>query len=182
MSEIYKDIESVLISEQQIKEKVAEFAEMISREYADSNPILICVLKGSVVFYADLCKLIRCKMQMDFMVVSSYGNATQSKGSVKIKKDLDNDIRDRHVIIIEDIIDSGNTLYDLKRVLEGRGPASLKIITLLDKKSRREADIMPDHYGFDIDDVFVVGYGLDYAEQYRNLPFVGILKKEIYNT
>ena len=180
MSNIHNDIDFVLISEQQLTDKVSEMADIINREYADSNPILVCILKGSAIFYADLCKHISCKMQMDFMVASSYQNGTESSGSVNIKKDLDNDINGRDVIIIEDIIDSGNTLCNLKKELSKRKPASLKIMTLLNKAARREADIAPDYCGFDIDDYFVVGYGLDYAEQYRNMPYIGVLKKEIY--
>lgn len=180
MGNIYNDIERVLITKGQLENKVSEIADMINTEYADKNPILICILKGSVVFYADLCKLINCNMQMDFMVVSSYGSGTESKRQLNIKKDLDNDIKGRDIVIIEDIIDSGNTLCALKAMLLERHPASLKIITLLNKPARREADIDADYSGFVIPDEFVVGYGLDYAEQYRNMPYVGVLKKRVY--
>ena len=180
MANIYNDIKCVLITKEQLEQKVAEIADMINSEYADKNPILICILKGSVVFYADICKYINCNMQMDFMVVSSYQNGSTSTRDVKIKKDLDNDIKGRDVIIIEDIIDSGNTLCALKKNLLDRKPASLKIFTLLNKPERREADIVPDYSGFTVPDEFVVGYGLDYAEQYRNMPYIGVLKEEIY--
>ena len=182
MGNIYNDIEAVLVTKQQLEDKVAEIADMINCEYMDKNPIVVCILKGSVRFYADLCKQINCNMQMDFMVVSSYDDSTTGGPVVKIKKDLEYSITGRDVIIIEDIIDSGRTLYALKKKLLEREPASLKIITLLDKPSRRDKTItiIPDFCGFEVEDKFVVGYGLDYAQQYRNMPYIGVLKAEIY--
>ena len=182
MGNIYNDIEAVLVTKQQLEDKVAEIADMINCEYMDKNPIVVCILKGSVIFYADLCKQINCNMQMDFMVVSSYDDSTTGGPVVKIKKDLEYSITGRDVIIIEDIIDSGRTLYALKKKLLEREPASLKIITLLDKPSRRDKTItiIPDFCGFEVEDKFVVGYGLDYAQQYRNMPYIGVLKAEIY--
>ena len=182
MGNIYNDIEAVLVTKQQLEDKVAEIADMINCEYMDKNPIVVCILKGSVIFYADLCKQINCNMQMDFMVVSSYDDSTTGGPVVKIKKDLEYSITGRDVIIIEDIIDSGRTLYALKKKLLEREPTSLKIITLLDKPSRRDKTItiIPDFCGFEVEDKFVVGYGLDYAQQYRNMPYIGVLKAEIY--
>lgn len=183
MANIYNDIDCVLITKQQLEEKVAEIAEMINCEYMEKNPLVVCILKGSVIFFADLCKLINCNMQMDFMVASSYEDSTTGNPVVNIKKDLEYDINGRDVIIIEDIIDSGRTLYALKNKLLERHPASLKIITLLDKPDRRlkNITIVPDFCGFVIPDKFVVGYGLDFAQQYRNMPYIGVLKEEIYN-
>ena len=180
MSNIYNDIDSTLLSQEEIEKKVTELAQIINTEYSDKNPIMVCILKGSAIFYSDLCKQITCKMQMDFMQASSYGNGTETTGMVIIKKELDNDIKGRHVVLIEDIIDSGVTLSNLKIELQKREPASLKIMTLLSKRARRESDIEADYCGFEIDDYFVVGYGLDFAEQYRNMPYVGVLKKEVY--
>lgn len=181
MSYCSSDIKRVLYTEQELDAKVSELAQIITDEYVDKRPIIVCILKGSVVFYAQLCKRIDCDMQMDFMVASSYLSGMESMGAVNIKKDLENDIAGRHVILVEDIIDSGNTLFKLKNLLNTRNPASVKIVTLLNKHDRREANIEADYCGFDIPNEFVVGYGLDYDEKYRNLPYVGVLKSEVYS-
>ena len=156
--------------------------QAIARDYEGKEPILVCILKGAVMFYADLCRAIPIPMNMDFMAVSSYGNRTKTSGEVEIRKDLSYPIDGRHVIIVEDIVDSGFTLSYLSRVLSNRGAASVRICTLLDKPERRAPGITikADYYGFTIGNEFVVGYGLDYAEKYRNLPYIGVLKPEIY--
>lgn len=177
------DIERVLLSEQDLKETVARIGKEICRDYKDSrNPlILVSVLKGSVVFMGDLMRAIDIPCFIDFMSVSSYGAGTTSSGVVKIIKDLDtNVIEGANLLLVEDILDSGKTLCYLKQLLQTRNPASVKICTLLDKPDRRTAPIQADYVGATIPDAFVVGYGLDYAEQYRNLPYVGILKPSVY--
>ena len=174
------DFEKVLITENQLKTKVKELADKISKEYDGKNPLLICILKGSVLFASDLLKSLSTPCQIEFMAVSSYGASTKSSGEVKLTKDLNVPIANRDVIIIEDIVDSGNTLSYLKRVLLQRNPNSVKICTLLDKPERRKANIFADYAGAQIPDAFVVGYGLDYDEKYRNLPFVGALKPAVY--
>ncbi|MDD6309007.1 MAG: hypoxanthine phosphoribosyltransferase [Clostridia bacterium] len=173
-------IERVLISEEDLQKKVQELADCISQQYEGKDPLLITVLKGGFVFAADLFRRITIPASVDFMAVSSYGASSKSSGVVKIIKDLDHPVEGRDVIIIEDILDSGMTLSYLRDMLLQRGVKSLKICTILNKPDRRKADINADYVGFDIPDEFVVGYGLDYAEKYRNLPFVGILKREIY--
>ncbi|MFD1424499.1 hypoxanthine phosphoribosyltransferase [Laceyella sacchari] len=177
---MHQDIKEVLISEEQIKEKVRELGQRLSEEYKDLNPLCVCVLKGAVPFMADLIREMPIKMEMDFMAVSSYGNSTTSSGVVRILKDLDASIEGRHVLIVEDIIDSGLTLSYLVEMLKGRNAASVKIVTLLDKPDRRKVDLSPDYCGFTIPDAFVIGYGLDFAEKYRNLPYIGVLKEEVY--
>lgn len=179
MHKISDDIESVLLSEEQIHRKVAEVAGAIGRDYTDKDPIFVGILKGCFIFMADLMRYVDINCSMDFMAVSSY-SGTSSTGAVKINKDLSQDIEGRHVIIVEDILDSGVTLSYLKNYLMGRNPASIKIVTLMDKPARRKADIYADYSCFDVPDAFVVGYGLDYNERYRNLPYIGILKPEIY--
>lgn len=174
------DIERVLFDEKQLEKRVKELGKQISEEYMNKNLLLVCILKGSVVFFADLMKAITIPIRIDFMQASSYGSGTVTSGQVKIKKDLENDLAGMDVLIVEDIIDSGITLKNLTRLLESRNPASLKTITLLDKKVGRQADFVPDYIGFEIPNEFIVGYGLDYDEKYRNLPFVGILKKQVY--
>ena len=175
------DIESILMTEEQIQERVRYIGEQISRDYAGKDPIFVGVLKGSFMFMADLLKHVDLHCEMDFMAVSSYGSGTSTTGAVKITKDLNRDIHDKHVIIVEDILDSGVTLSYLKGYLANRQPASISIVTLLDKPARRKADIKADYFGFTVPDEFVVGYGLDYAEVYRNLPYIGVLKPEIYS-
>lgn len=168
---------SVMISEEEVAERVRELGEQISADYAGKEVHLICILKGSVFYTCELAKRITVPVTLDFMSVSSYGNGTKSSGVVKIVKDLDEPIEGKNVIIVEDIIDSGNTLHYLKEILEKRNPASLKITTLLDKPDRRESVVEVDYTGFEIEDKFVVGYGLDYAQNYRNLPFVGVIEE-----
>ncbi|MGE4483648.1 MAG: hypoxanthine phosphoribosyltransferase [Oscillospiraceae bacterium] len=175
-----KDIERIFFSAEEIKHRVCELGTQISADYKDKEPVFVGVLKGSFVFMADLMRCIDINCLIDFMAVSSYGSGTKTTGAVSITKDLGNDIHDRHVIIIEDILDSGVTLSYLKKYLSVRKPASISICTLLDKPSRRKADIKPDYTGFECPDAFIVGYGLDYAEKYRNLPYIGVLKPEIY--
>ncbi len=168
----------VLISEESVDARIKELGEQISRDYAGKEVHLICVLKGSIFFTCELAKRITVPVTLDFMSVSSYGSDTKSSGVVKIIKDLDEPIRDKDVIVIEDILDSGNTLSYLLEILEARKPASLKLCTLLDKPERRKKPVHVDYTGFQIPDEFIVGYGLDYAQKYRNLPFVGVLKFE----
>ena len=166
----------ILISEEEIKQRTKEIGEQISKEYAGKEISLICVLKGGVIFMADLAKVITVPVTLDFMAVSSYGNETSSSGIVKIVKDLDEAIEGKEVIIVEDIIDSGRTLSYLVQILNDRKPNSIKIVTLLDKPDRRVVDVDVAYVGFSIPDHFVLGYGLDYMQKYRNLPYIGIMK------
>ena len=174
------DVAGVLFNEEQISEKVKELGENITRDFEGEEIIAVGILRGSVVFLADLIRNIALHTELEFMSVSSYGDSTKSSGVVKINKDLDIDICGKNVIIIEDIIDSGVTLKYLKELLLKRNPKSLKICTLLNKPERRKSDVIPDYVGYDIPDEFVIGYGLDYANKYRNMPYIGILKREIY--
>ena len=167
---------SVLISEQDVDARIREIGEQISKEYEGKAVHLVCILKGSVFFTCELAKRITVPVTMDFMSVSSYGDGTSSSGIVKLAKDLDESIEGKNVVLIEDIIDSGRTLYYLLDVLAQRKPASLKLCTLLDKPDRRVKDVKVDYIGFQIPDEFVVGYGLDYAQKYRNLPYIGIVE------
>lgn len=176
------DIQEVLYSQEVIQQKVQELGAAISRDYEGRNPLVICVLKGAFIFMADLSKNITIPIELDFMAVSSYGNSTRSSGEVKIIKDLDVSVEGRDVLIVEDIIDSGLTLSYLIDVLERRNALSVNVVALFDKPGRRTVDLNADYAGFTIPDAFVVGYGLDYAEKYRNLPYVGVLKPEIYTT
>ena len=166
----------VMISEEQIEKRVREIAERISNDYAKKEIRLICILKGSIFYTCDLAKRLTIPVTLYFMSVSSYGSGTQSSGKIKIKKDLDESIEGLDVIVIEDIVDSGNTLSRLIPLLEERKPASIKITTLLDKPSRRESPVDVDYVGFEIEDKFVVGYGLDYDQSYRDLPYIGVLE------
>ena len=175
-----RDIERILISEEEIQKKVAEMGKKISEDFRDKDPLFVGVLKGCFIFMADLMRYVDIRCSMDFMAVSSY-SGTSSTGAVKINKDLSEDIEGRHVIIVEDILDSGVTLSYLKQYLMVRKPASISIATLMDKPARRKADIYADYSCFEIPDAFVVGYGLDYNERYRNLPYIGVLKPEIYS-
>ena len=176
-----KDILEVLLTEQQIQERVRELGEILSAEYADKNPVIVGVLKGVVVFYADMIRQLRVPCQMDFMWLSSYSGT--STGKMQVKRDVTADIEGRHVLILEDIYDTGASLDFTYQHLLAKKPASLKICTLLDKPERRNPGItlQPDYVGFTIPNAFVVGYGLDFNERYRNLPYVGILKPEAYN-
>ncbi len=175
------DVGEVLISQEQIREKTKELGRRIAQDYEGKNPLLICVLKGGLMFLADLMREIHMPLEIDFMAVSSYGDATESSGVVRILMDLERNIRGRHVLIVEDIIDTGRTLNYIIENLHTRGPASIKVCTLLDKPARRLLDIPLDYVGFEIPDRFVIGYGLDFGEIYRNLPFVGVLKPELYS-
>ena len=177
-----QDIERILFSEEQLKERIAALGAELTRDYEDKNPIFVGVLKGCFVFMADLLRNVDVYCTMDFMSVSSYGDGVTSTGAVKINKDLSRDIAGRHVIIVEDILDSGITLSYLKKYLSVRNPASISIVTLLDKPARRRADVQADYVGFEVEDAFVVGYGLAYAEEYRNLPYIGVLKSEVYSS
>ncbi|MFD2681328.1 hypoxanthine phosphoribosyltransferase [Bacillus seohaeanensis] len=175
-----QDIEKVLISEEELQEKVKELGKQLTEEYQDRFPLAIGVLKGAMPFMADVLKRVDAYMEMDFMDVSSYGNSTVSSGEVKIVKDLDTKVEGRDILIIEDIIDSGLTLSYLVELFRYRKAKSIKIVTLLDKPSGRKADIKADYVGFIVPDEFVVGYGLDFAEKYRNLPYIGVLKPKVY--
>ena len=176
-----KDIAKILITEEEIQAKIRELGEILTEEYKDKNPIIVGVLKGVVVFYADMVRRIQVPCQMDFMWISSY-EGTGSSGSVVVKRDISTDIKGRHVLILEDIFDTGNSLSFVRDYLLTKEPASLKICTLLDKPSRRKPGITleADYVGFTVPNAFVVGYGLDYNEYYRNLPYVGVLKPEAY--
>ena len=176
------DIERVLLTEEQLQRRVRELGAQITEDYRGKDPVMICILKGSTMFFADLLRAMPIPLTMDFMAVSSYGRSTKSSGEVEIRKDLSGSIEHRDAIIVEDIIDSGFTLSYLTRLLSARGANSIKICTLLDKPARRAPGITlkSDYAGFEIPDAFVVGYGLDYNELYRNLPYIGILKPEVY--
>lgn len=174
------DIDTILFSEEEIATAVARLGEEISRDYEGKNLLLLSVLKGSFVFLADLMRTLTIPAQVDFMAVSTYGTGVRSSGVVRITKDNDTDLEGKDLLIVEDILDTGRTLSYLTKLLADRGPASLKIATLLDKPLRRKVPIEPHYCGFEVPDAFLVGYGLDYAEKYRNLPYIGILKPEIY--
>lgn len=180
MAEKHPDVEYVMLSERKINKRVKELAAQLDKLYGGRTPVVVCILKGSALFFADLIRNMKTTLTIDFMSVSSYGSGTKSTGEIKIKKDLSTDIAGRDVLIVEDIIDSGNTLYSLKKLLNTRSPASVNIVTLLDKPARREVPIEPEYTGFVIEDEFVIGYGLDYAEEYRNLRYVGVLKRSVY--
>ena len=178
---MHDDINNVLVTEEELKAKVADLGAQISRDYAGKNLLLVSILKGAVVFMADLMRAVTIPCSIDFMVVSSYGGTnTQTTGLVKIVKDLDADLTGKDVLIVEDILDTGVTLSNLVPMLKMRNPSSVKICAILDKPTRRKADIQPDYEGFQVPDEFVVGYGLDYNEKYRNLPYVGVLKPHVY--
>lgn len=178
---IENDIEKVLITQEEIGNKVHELGQIISTDYEGKDLVLVSVLRGGVVFVSDLMRAMPAPVTLDFMAISSYGPSTETSGVVKVVKDLEENILGRHVLIVEDIIDTGLTLSYLLRNLETRRPASLDVCVLLDKSARRIVDNLPIKYiGFDVPDVFVVGYGLDYRQIYRNLPYVGILKKSVY--
>lgn len=178
---MHNDIEKILLSEQQIQARIQELGEILTKEYADKNPVIVGVLKGVVVFYADMIRHIQVPCQLDFMWISSYAG-TDSTGKMLVRQDVTADIEGRHVLILEDIFDTGNSLEFTVNHLKKQNPASIKICTLLDKPERRRAGVTlkADYVGFTIPNAFVVGYGLDYNEKYRNLPYVGILKPEVY--
>ena len=178
---MHKDVEQILYTEEELRKRVKELGCQITADYAGREPLLISVLRGAYIFMADLTRSINLDVAVDFMSVSSYGAGTVSSGQVEIKKDLSDSIKDKDLIIVEDILDSGNTLYYLMDVLRARKPASVRLCTLMDKPERRTKPIKADYVGFTIPDAFIVGYGLDYSEKYRNLPYVGVLKPSIYN-
>lgn len=177
---MHKDCERIMLTEEQLRTRVKEVAMQVDEVYKDKRPLVVGILKGSIIFYSDFIRFLTMPIELDFMAVSSYGSGAVSSGKLKIKKDLDRDVKGRDVIIVEDIIDSGFTLANLKALLLERGAASVLIVTLLNKEARREYDIEPDYNCFDIENEFVVGYGLDYNEMYRSLPYIGILKREVY--
>lgn len=175
-----QDLERIMITEEQIAGRVQEVAAQLDKLYEGRRPVVVCILKGSVMFFSDLIRHMETPLELDFMAVSSYGCGTTSTGCLQVKKDLTTDIAGRDVLIVEDIIDSGNTLYNLKKLLNSRSPSSVNIVTLLDKPQRREVPMEPEYTCFVIEDEFVVGYGMDYAEEYRNLPYIGVLKRCVY--
>jgi hypoxanthine phosphoribosyltransferase len=179
---VINDIQEVLLTTEEIKQRINVLGEQITADYAGKEILMIGVLRGAVIFMSDLARAIKLPVAIDFMAVSSYGSSTSSSGVVRILKDLDEDLKDKHVLIVEDIIDSGLTLKYLVENLKSRKPASVKICTLLNKPERRKVEVTVDYNGFTIPDHFVVGYGLDYAEKYRNLPFIGILKPDAYKS
>ena len=174
------DISQILFTEKQIAARVEALGMELTAEYKEKKPVMVCVLKGASFFYIDLCRQMQCNIDMDFISVSSYGAGSKSSGVVKLIKDLDTDITGRHVILVEDIIDSGLTLTYLKEFFGARKPASIRTISFLDKAARHPSNLKTDYCGFEIPDEFVVGYGLDYANYYRNLPYIGVLKPEVY--
>ena len=176
----HPDFERIMLTEEQLRQRVKEVALAVDKDYEGKRPLVVGILKGSIIFYADFIRFLSMPIELDFMVVSSYGSGTVSSGKLNIKKDLDKNVAGRDVIIVEDIIDSGFTLANLKALLLERGAASVKIVTLLNKAERREYDVEPDYNCFDIENEFVVGYGLDYDEQYRHIPYIGILKPSVY--
>ena len=177
---IRNDVSEILYTEEKLQEIVQAMGRRITEDYQGKNLFLVSVLKGSLIFMADLMRAIDLPCAIDFMVVSSYGSGTKTTGVVKIVKDLDQDLSGKDILIVEDILDSGMTLSYLKGLLQSRNPASIRIATLLDKPSRRKVDLKADYVGFEVPDEFVVGYGLDFDEEYRNLPFVGVLKPHVY--
>ena len=180
-SEMEKDILKVLVTEEELKTRIAELGEELYKRYEGHRPLFLGVLKGSFIFMADLVRAAQLKSEVEFIGLSSYKNATKSSGVVQITRDLQRDISGRDIIVVEDILDSGNTLYFLKDYMLAKGANSITIVTLLDKPSRREKPIYPDLAGFEVPDEFVVGFGLDYCQQYRNMPYIGVLKPEVYS-
>ena len=177
---IHNDVEEILFTEQQLAEICARIGAQINEDYKGKNLLLVSVLKGSLMFMADLMRELTVPCAIDFLAVSSYGNGTNSSGEVRILKDLDQSLEGKDILVIEDILDSGNTLSFLLKTLSARNPASIRLCTLLDKPERRTAPVYADYVGAQVEDKFIVGYGLDYAEAYRNLPYIGVLKHEIY--
>jgi len=178
---MHADIDHIVLTEEQIKHRITELGDAISRDYGDEPILLIAVLRGAALFIADLARSISSPVEIDFMAVSSYGSSTKSSGVVRIIKDLDEGIEGRHVLVVEDILDTGLTLKYLLKNLASRSPATLEVVTLLSKEGKQRVPISCKYVGFDVPDEFVVGYGLDYAERYRNLPYIGVLKPEIYS-
>lgn len=177
---IHKDIEKVLVTREELKACTEKLGKQLEQDYADKNPLVVGVLRGSIMFMADLVREINISLELDFIDVSSYGDGTESSGHVKILKDLDTSVEERHLVLIEDIVDTGRTLLKLKELFEYRKAASIKIVTLLDKPERRVVDVAADYVGLEIPNEFVVGYGLDYAQKYRHLDYIGVLKETVY--
>lgn len=177
---MHKDVERILVSQEEINTIVSDIASRINTDLNDEPLLVVIILKGSTPFAMDLIKKLTMPVEIDFMQVSSYGKSTESGGFINMKRDLDQDVSGKNVLIVEDIIDSGNTLYKIKTLFESRNAKSVKICTMLDKPSRRVVDVNVDYVGKEIPDEFAIGYGLDYCEQYRNLPYVGVLKRSIY--
>lgn len=175
------DLVKIILSQEDLEKRIQELANEISRDFKDQFPVIICILRGGVIFFSDLVKRIKTHVEIDFLSLSSYGNDSNSTGVVRIRKDIDTNIENRHVIVVEDIVDSGLTLKYIFDYLSKHNPASLNICTLLDKPDAHKTDLEMNYVGFNVGNEFVVGYGLDYAEKYRNLPYIGILKKEIYS-
>ena len=180
MDELHPDVSHVILSEDEIRQRVAELGAQISADYGGDSVLLVAVLRGAALFVADLARAIESPVELDFMAVSSYGSSTKSSGVVRILKDLDENIQGRHVLVVEDILDTGLTLKYLLRNLASRKPRSLEVVTLLSKEGKQRVPIDCKYIGFDIPDEFVIGYGLDFAEKYRNLPYIGVLKPEVY--
>ena len=176
------DIEKILFTSEDIKTAVQKLGQKLTEDYQDKNPVVVGILRGAAPFMIDLIRAMDCYMEIDFMAVSSYGDDTESSGTVKIIKDVDTDVTDRHVLIVEDIIDSGRTAQALRKLFAAKNAASVKICSLLDKPERREVDVQADYVGIDTPNEFVVGYGLDFCQQYRNLPYIGVLKPEVYQS
>lgn len=179
---MHHDVKEILISTDQIQKKINELGEQITNDYQGKDLLCVCILKGAAPFMSDLIRNIDLPIEIDFMACSSYGASTESSGQVRILKDLDTSVQDRDILLVEDIIDTGLTLSYLVDLFKGRQARSVKTITLLDKPSRRRANLVPDYCGFQVPDKFVIGFGLDYDEKYRNLPYIGVLKEEVYNT
>lgn len=177
---IHNDVAEILFTEEQLAQIVRRIGRQINEDYKDKNLLMVSVLKGSLIFMADLMREIRIPCAIDFLSVSSYGKGTVSSGEVRIMKDLDQSLEGKDILVIEDILDSGRTLTYLLKTLAARNPSSIRLCTLLDKPERRQVEVHPDYVGAQVEDKFIVGYGLDYAEQYRNLPYIGVLKPEIY--
>lgn len=177
---MHKDVEKILVSEEEIMSCVKRIADNLNRDLGGEPLLVVIILKGSTPFAMDLIKTLDMPVEIDFMQVSSYGKSTSSSGFINVKKDLEQDVTGKNILIVEDIIDSGNTLYKIKTLFESRKAKSVRICTMLDKPSRRVVDVKVDYVGKEIPDEFVVGYGLDYDEKYRNLPYVGVLKREVY--
>ena len=177
---MHKDLESVVLTEAEIAQKVKRAAAWLDEKFAGTTPLAISVLKGSVMFFCDLVRAMKTPVQIDFMTISSYGSSSDSSGMPKIVMDLAASVEGRDVILVEDIVDSGHTLKKMRELLNGRGAKSFTVVTLLDKPARRQVDIKADYSCFEIENEFIVGYGLDYAQQYRNLPYIAILKREVY--
>jgi hypoxanthine phosphoribosyltransferase len=179
---MHTDVSEILFTEQAVQDRIRELGAQITHDYEGKNPLIIGILKGATLFMSDLVKRIEIPVELDFMAVSSYGHSSESSGVVRIIKDLEQSIEGRDVIIVEDIIDTGLTLIYLKNLLQQRKAASVKLVTLLDKPDRHKVDITADYLGFTVPDHFIVGFGLDYAERYRNLPYIGVLKPEVYQS